>query len=440
MQIYKKINGGKVMSLSSGQEANLVIAPEFRKAKWTITMAASFGWFFDAYVITIYALTIPLIAKDFHVSTSLLAGGLGSIFLVGYTLGTIIFGTCGDIFGRKTMLGVSIIGYGIATALTALATGVASLAVLRFITGLGGGGELAVGAPFVSEVWDRNHRSTGVGFMYSFYPLGFVFAVVMFHLIAPVWGWRAVYVFSLVPAAVILILRLRLEESPRFQKLVSQIQSGHSKKISLMKAVSNPILRYRVLVGFLIFSSLTYGYYAMVFYIPAFVVHTYHLSPASGAAAVTALLQISGVFGGLTGGFLGDRLGRRIPAIVAAVLLIGTILFWWGVDLSLAGFCVMTVIGGFLIAYEWAVGIVYVTEIFPTEIRASGFGWSAGLARIVSIAAPVMTQVLASALGVAHAIQISAAIWLSLIVGYLISHETRGTELADKVESLVHKV
>ncbi|MCU4161203.1 MFS transporter [Acidiphilium sp. AL] len=421
------------------QEPTIINAPEFRKAKWTITMAASFGWFFDAYVITIYALTIPLIAKTFDVSTTLLAGGLGSIFLIGYTLGTIIFGTCGDIFGRKTMLGVSIIGYGIATALTALATGIVSLAVLRFITGLGGGGELAVGAPFVSEVWDRNHRSSGVGFMYSFYPLGFVFAVIMFHLIAPVWGWRAVYVFSLVPAVVILVLRLRLEESPRFQKVVSQIKEGHSKKTRLIQAVKNPVLRYRILVGFLIFVSLTYGYYAMVFYIPAFVVQKYHLTAATGAAAVTSLLQIAGVIGGLTGGIIGDRIGRRIPAIVAAVLLMGSILLWWGANLSLTGFCIMTVIGGFLIAYEWAVGIVYVTEIFPTEIRASGFGWSAGLARIVSIAAPVMTQVLAGALGVAHAIQVSAVIWLSLIVGYLISHETRGTELADKIGSLVHK-
>ncbi|MCF3948651.1 MFS transporter [Acidiphilium iwatense] len=333
------------------QEPTIINAPEFRKAKWTITMAASFGWFFDAYVITIYALTIPLIAKTFDVSTTLLAGGLGSIFLIGYTLGTIIFGTCGDIFGRKTMLGVSIIGYGIATALTALATGIVSLAVLRFITGLGGGGELAVGAPFVSEVWDRNHRSSGVGFMYSFYPLGFVFAVIMFHLIAPVWGWRAVYVFSLVPAVVILVLRLRLEESPRFQKVVSQIKEGHSKKTRLIQAVKNPVLRYRILVGFLIFVSLTYGYYAMVFYIPAFVVQKYHLTAATGAAAVTSLLQIAGVIGGLTGGIIGDRIGRRIPAIVAAVLLMGSILLWWGANLSLTGFCIMTVIGGFLIAY-----------------------------------------------------------------------------------------
>lgn len=428
------------MGTNIDQKIDIDIAESLSRTKWTVTLAASFGWFFDAYVITIYALTIPLISKEFHVSTSLLAGGLGSIFLIGYTIGTIAFGSLGDVFGRKAMLGISIVGYGIATALTALAGGVFSLAVLRFITGLGGGGELAVGAPFVSEVWDRRHRGTGVGFMYSFYPLGFVFAVLVFHLIAPIWGWRAVYVFSLVPAAVILLLRLRLEESPRFQKIISQIEAGHTKKLTLIRAAANPILRYRILVGFLIFVSLTYGYYAMVFYIPAFVVHTYHLSPATGAAAVTSLLQVAGVVGGLTGGFLGDRIGRRIPAIVAAILLVITILFWWGSDLSLTGFCVMTVIGGFLIAYEWAVGITYVTEIFPTEIRASGFGWSAGLARIVSIAAPVTTQMLASAIGVAHAIQLSAVIWLSLIIGYLISHETRGTELADRVDMMVHKV
>jgi putative MFS transporter len=428
------------METNTGQSVEAVAVENFSKGKWTVTLAASFGWFFDAYVITIYALTIPLISKEFHVSTSLLAGGLGSIFLIGYTIGTIAFGSCGDIFGRKAMLGISIIAYGIATALTALAGGILSLAILRFITGLGGGGELAVGAPFVSEVWDRRHRGTGVGFMYSFYPLGFVFAVLMFHLIAPIWGWRAVYVFSLVPAAVILLLRLRLEESPRFQKVVSQIAAGHTKKLTLIKAAANPTLRYRILVGFLIFVSLTYGYYSMVFYIPAFVVQTYHLSPATGAAAVTSLLQIAGVAGGLSGGFLGDRIGRRIPAIIAALLLIATIIVWWGTALSLAEFCVLTVIGGFLIAYEWAVGITYVTEIFPTEIRASGFGWSAGLARIVSIAAPVTTQVLASAIGVAHAIQVSAAIWLSLIIGYLISHETRGTELTDRVEMMVHKV
>ena len=84
-----------------------------------------------------------------------------------------------------------------------------------------------------------------------------------------------------------------------------------------------------------------------------------------------------------------------------------------------------------MLGFEWTLGIVYVNELFPTEIRASGFGWSAGLGRIVSIAAPIVTQVLASSLGVGHAIQLSSFIWLSLIVGYLISHETRAPNSCD---------
>ena len=79
------------------------------------------------------------------------------------------------------------------------------------------------------------------------------------------------------------------------------------------------------------------------------------------------------------------------------------------------------------------IGIIYVNELFPTEIRASGFGWSVGLGRVVSIGAPLATQIMANSIGVAHAIQVSAFVWLFLIIGYWISHETRGSEITDRV-------
>ena len=97
-----------------------------RSIRWTVTLAASLGWFFDAYVITIYALTIPLIAAEFHLTTNILSGAIGSIFLLGYTIGTIGFGVCGDQFGRRVMLGISVVGYGVVTALTALTSGIGS--------------------------------------------------------------------------------------------------------------------------------------------------------------------------------------------------------------------------------------------------------------------------------------------------------------------------
>ena len=80
------------------------------------------------------------------------------------------------------------------------------------------------------------------------------------------------------------------------------------------------------------------------------------------------------------------------PAITVAIFGIAIIFLWWGIEWSLPIFCFMAAFGGFVIGFEWTLGIIYVNEQFPTEVRASGFGWSVGLGRIVSIAAPVVTQ------------------------------------------------
>lgn len=406
---------------------------KLRSVRWTVTMAASLGWFFDAYVITIYGLTVPLIAADFQTPTAVLSGAVGSVFLVGYTTGTIGFGVSGDRFGRRAMLGFSVIGYGVATALTALANGVASLAAFRFLTGLGGGGELSIGSPYVTEVWGRHSRSIGIGVMFAFYPLGYLFSILVFRLVTPVWGWQAVYLFSLAPALIILLLRFRLEESPRFSAVLAELRRTNSRRVGIGEALRDPIFRRRVLVGFLIFVSLTYAFYAMAFYIPAFVVKQYHLDPTTSVTIVPIFFEMGGLIGGLSGGFIGDWVGRVRPAIAGALAGIIIIFLWWGIEWSLPSFCLMACFGGFIIGFEWTLGIIYVNEQFPTEIRASGFGWSVGLGRVVSIAAPVVTQMLSAQIGVARAIQLSAFIWLSLIVGYWISQETRGTEIADRV-------
>ena len=402
--------------------------------RWTVTLAASLGWFFDAFVITIYALTVPLIAAEFGIETTVLSGAVGSIFLVGYTIGTIGFGMSGDRFGRRVMLGVSVIGYGLVTAATAAVSSVAGLAAMRFLTGVGGGGELAVGSPYVTEVWDRKRRGFGVGLMFAFYPLGYLFSILVFRLVAPTWSWRAVYLFSLVPALAIVILRLRLDKSPRFVSVMNELQRTNSRRVGLFEAVRNSSFRRRVLIVFLIFTSLAYAFNSMAFYIPAYVVRYYGLSPTSGATIVPALFEFGGLAGALIGGFLGDVLGRRKPAMVVAAVGMVIMYLWWGFDWPLAVFCLFAAAGGFIISFEWTLGVVYVNELFPTEIRATGFGWSAGLGRIVSIAAPLVTQALSVRFGVAEAIQISAVIWASLIVGYALSSETRGSDIADRFE------
>jgi len=398
-----------------------------------ITLAASLGWFFDAYVITIYVLSVPLIATEFDIPSIVLSGTVGSIFLVGYTIGTIGFGVCADIFGRRIMLGVSIVAYAVITALTSLTTGLYGLAICRFFTGIGGGGELSIGSPYVTEVWTKERRGMGIGLMYAFYPAGYLFSELMFFLLTPFWGWRAVYVFALAPALLILALRLRLEESPRFVGLLAQLEREVGRRVGLGTALRTPRYRRLMSSGVLIFVSLTYSYYALAFYIAPYMIEHYHLMATRGVIVVLALLASSSLVGGLAGGVIGDALGRRKPAMVMSILIIVCTSAWWEGAWPLPMFCLLMMLTGLLAGALWSLSIVYVNELFPTEIRASGFGWSSGLGRIVSICAPIVTQTLAGAIGVAHAIAVSAFIWIPLLIGYLISHETVGTEIGDRV-------
>ena len=137
------------------------IPATFKQALF-VAVTAGLGYGFDSYAVNIYGLVLPDIKKTLHI-TEAQAGYIGSIFLLGYTIGTIGFGLAADRWGRKTTLGASILLYGTTTALAGLTTNIAAFTGLRFLTGVGGAGELAVGAPYTAEVWPAKTRAIGVG-------------------------------------------------------------------------------------------------------------------------------------------------------------------------------------------------------------------------------------------------------------------------------------
>jgi MFS transporter, putative metabolite:H+ symporter len=140
--------------------------------RWLITLAASLGWLFGAYIVAIYPLSVPLIATELSLPSMVLSRTTGWIFLVGYTIGTIGSGVCADIFGRRIMPGLSTAAYAFVTALTSLAIGLHRLAICRSSMGIDDGGELSIGSPYVTEVWPKEGRGTGIGLVDAFYPEG----------------------------------------------------------------------------------------------------------------------------------------------------------------------------------------------------------------------------------------------------------------------------
>lgn len=403
-------------------------------AAWLITFAAGFGLFFDAFASVIYTVTVPLVAKDFHVSPHVLAGTFGSVFLIGYTFGTILFGVLADRLGRRLTLGVSIVGYGVATALTGMSNNLLMLGGLRCVTGVGGAGEFSVGFPYVSEVWSRAKMARAIGLTYAFWGLGYFFTIFVFETLVPRFGWRASYFFALIPTALILIARLRLEESPRFVHVLEALKQLNTKKTTLGQAWRMPKYRRRLAAAILIAIAITYGYYALAFYLSAYVVGTYHMTPAS-AGWFTMLFVAGDMFGIPIAVLAANRFGRRKSALIGGVIGMVVTCLWWQGNLSLQSFGILEFLGSTFIGFEWTIALIVLCEIFPTEIRASAFGWSLGIGRIVSIAAPSVTELLAHYVGLERAIQSSVLIYLCLLIGFLLLPESKTMESSEFVLS-----
>ena len=116
--------------------------------------------------------------------------------------------------GRTRALMASIVVYSVATFACGLVTSVWQLAAARLVVGLGMGGEWATGAALVAETWPDAHRGKAMGLMQSAWAIGYAAAATLNAIVLPAFGWRAVFMAGLLPAAVILWIRHRVDESP----------------------------------------------------------------------------------------------------------------------------------------------------------------------------------------------------------------------------------
>jgi MFS family permease len=181
-----------------------------------VALAAGMGYGFDAYAVNIYGLVLPTITASIGISSGT-AGVIGSIFLIGYTIGTIGFGVAADRYGRKDTLGVSILMYGLTTSLGGIGGNVVWFTIMRFLTGIGGAGELAVGAPYTCEMFKTRHRALGTGgIMFSLYSLGYILAGLAAIFMVPRWGWESAFLIAVIPAVAVFIFRRFIQESVRY--------------------------------------------------------------------------------------------------------------------------------------------------------------------------------------------------------------------------------
>lgn len=408
-----------------GYDESPVTVREARK----VSLAAGLGYGFDSYAVNIYGLVLPGIQISLGISVAT-SGVIGSIFLVGYTVGTIGFGVIADKWGRKDALGISILLYGLTTALGGLTSNVALFTGLRFLTGVGGAGELAVGAPYAVEMWPPKRRAVGSGgIIFSCYSLGYVVAAATALAVVPYWGWEWSFILAIVPAVLVFVLLRRLRESSRFT--VAKIEAEMKRKEGGRKRRiwDMPSAKRRITTGGLIYTANAVGYWGMTVFLTTVMVERFGIS-ATNAIVYALLFYVVQFLFCYIGTGLADSIGRRPSAIIGAVIMMIAI----AVGALTSSLAVYLVFGGTSIAmlgWLWAVGDTYVAELFPTEFRGTGFGISVGIGRLVSIFAPALVGWGIAEYGTTGPYLGFVALWILTIIGYAMGPETARRELED---------
>ena len=142
---------------------------------YRLLILTGLGWMFDAMDTGLISFVLPVLAKEWNLSTSQM-GMIGSIGLLGMAFGAVIAGTIADKIGRKSVFSLTLLLYSIATGLCALSWNFESLLVFRFFVGFGLGGELPVAATLVSEYAPTKIRGRFIVLLESFWGLVWIVA------------------------------------------------------------------------------------------------------------------------------------------------------------------------------------------------------------------------------------------------------------------------
>jgi MFS family permease len=365
--------------------------------------AAWGGWTMDGMDSFIYSLVLVPALRDLlprsgiEASTAnvgLYGSLLFALFMVGWGTG-MIWGPIADRFGRVRTMMFSILSFSFFTLLAAFSTGVWTLAIVRFLAGIGIGGEWGIGAALVSEDWPEERRTMGAALMHTGYYIGFFLAAVANYFIGSRFGWRYMFAVGGVPAIFIAWIRKNVREPARWENKIEQLGQTWSMRRAFLVLFSPRYRRRTILNSLYLIVSLT-GLWAGSVYTPAAMTYIAdragrsEMEAARLASYATALLGIGTVIGALIVPSLADRLGRRITLAIFYVLMSASIWLAFGHVFYMQNHPIgWFTLCSFLLGLGGANFIVYsfwLPEQYGTECRASAFAFTTNFGRFVAAA------------------------------------------------------
>jgi MFS family permease len=395
------------------------------------TFVASFaGWALDALDFMVFTFVISTLISLWHIDKGQ-AGMLGTITLLFSALGGWAAGMLADRYGRVKVLQGTILWFAVFTFLIGFAQNFEQVFVLRALQGLGFGGEWAVGSVLMGEIIRSEYRGRAVGTVQSGWAIGWGLAAiaytVMFSLLPEELAWRSLFWIGILPALLVFFVRKHVPEPEVYRQTKALVSKG-GKHVSLLEIFSPGLLKTTVFAAILC-TGMQGGYYAITTWLPTFLKMERHLSVLN--TGLYLFVIISGSFiGYLVGAYLADRYGRKFNLIVFALLSGISVYAYTQFDITNSQMLIL----GFPLGFS-ASGIfsgigAYLTELFPSRVRAAGQGFAYNFGRGIGALFPTFVGYLSKTVSLGDAITIFAgSAYVVVFFAIMFLPETKGKTL-----------
>src|SRR5271170_6748153 len=364
------------------------------------------GYFFDVIDFTVFGSLVPYILKS-QFATGPQVAAIGTATVLGLFLGTIGQGEFSDRFGRRFIYQFNLLLFGVFTILGAFAPSVTLLIACRFIAGIGLGAEQPLCFAYAGEYSPKRIRGRILAIVHFIggacvWPIGTALVLLLGSVLdVPENVWRGIWVIVGIGALIVWVLRFSLPESPRYLathgrgdeaiKVLGRLGiAGPTQPLSTDAASntkSDPfsvvfrMFPTRVIAGMICFTAffgIAIGLGAWLpnimngkgFSITKSLQYTLAMNFAVPCASIFMMYAL-------------DKYGRKITSVCAFVAAgLMAIAFGraeTGAELIIAGFIMI-----FFVQVAGNSAQIFASEVFPTNARASGFGWASGVGRVAT--------------------------------------------------------
>ncbi len=334
--------------------------------KWTIA-STSAGFALENMDVMFLSFALSSIAATLKINGAQ-AGLISSITNLGMLVGGILFGIMGDRFGRVKTFSYTIFIFAFATAAMYWAQDITTIYILRFLAGIGAGGEYGVGITLIAENFDRDHIGTMTSVAAIGGQIGAILAAVCAAIMLPLFGWRELFLFGLIPVLLTYFIRRHVHESEEFLQ-VKQQQQTSAQKVSVLTLFQTPQRTYQTLALMLMVIVQIAGYFGLMNWLPSIMQKRLGLS-ISGSSLWMIATIVGMSIGMMTFGKILDYFGPRrafgIFLLASALSVFGITLAFNQITLLLAG----AILGFFSNGMFGGYGAV-ISRLYPTAIRST---------------------------------------------------------------------